>query len=43
MERKIILVKDDVKEINKLLLDGWVATQAFPHPKGALIVIQKQK
>ena len=39
---KVLLVKEDVKEFEKLLSEGWKLAHGTQHPKGVLIVLVKQ-
>lgn len=38
---KAILVKTDVKELDKLINDGWQVLHAFPHPQGGIFILKK--
>lgn len=41
MKYKTILVKDDMKQMDKLLNEGWRVLHAFPHPRGGIFILQK--
>lgn len=41
MKFKVIIVKDDAKEMEKLVNDGWQVLHAFPHPKGGIFILKK--
>jgi hypothetical protein len=39
---KVLLVKEDVKEFEKYLSEGWKLAHGTQHPEGVLIVLVKQ-
>lgn len=38
---RVILVKTDTREVEKLVNSGWIVSHAFPHPQGALLFLKK--
>lgn len=41
MKFKTLILKDDTKEMDKLINDGWSVLHAFPHPKGGIFILKK--
>ena len=41
MNWKAIIVKEDTKELEKLINTGWQLRHSFPHPKGGIFILQK--
>lgn len=39
--KKVILVKETMKELEKHLNDGWNITHVFQHAKGAIFILSK--
>lgn len=37
--KKVILVKSNMSELEKLLNKGWTLAAAFNHPQGSLVVL----
>lgn len=40
MKYKVIIVKNDTKEMEKLINTGWRVIHAFPHPQGGIFILQ---
>lgn len=40
-EFKAILVKEDVKQLDMLINEGWQVLHAFSHPKGGIFILKK--
>lgn len=38
---KVLLVKTDTREFEKLINNGWQVLHAFAHPAGALLILKK--
>lgn len=38
---KVLLVKNDMKEIENLLNKGWAIIAGFNHPQGGVFVLQQ--
>lgn len=38
---KVLLVKQGVEELEKLLKEGWKMASTFPHAQGALFLLMK--
>lgn len=43
MKHKVIIVKDDTAQMEKLINTGWRVVHAFPHPKGGIFILQANK
>ena len=38
---KVMLIKTDTREMEKLVNDGWQVLHAFPHPQGVIFILKK--
>ena len=40
-KQKVVILKNDGRELERLINDGWQVTHAFPHPQGGVFILKK--